>query len=37
MKKSIKLKKKNHEICFRKEHYLNEILRFKNSKDFLNY
>ena len=29
--------KKNCEICFKNEHCLNELLRFKNSKDFLNY
>ncbi len=29
--------KKNCEICFKSEHCLNELLRFKNSKDFLNY
>ena len=29
--------KKNCDICFKNEHCLNEILRFKNSKDFLNY
>ena len=29
--------KKNCEICYKNEHCLNELLRFKNSKDFLNY